>query len=106
MGSLSEDAVYPIIPGAHESENSILAQAPGPPLSLHVVRTDAGVEPEGLATCPMCHKVDVALTNVSLAAGEYWRCGRCGSKWDQARLATVAAYAAWDLVHQRHHTQR
>ena len=58
------------------------------------------VEPQGFATCPSCHTVDTTLTNASLAAGGYWRCGRCGSKWDQTRLATVAAYAAWDLAHQ------
>lgn len=96
--------MHPIIPGAYEQETSILAQAPGPMRPLHVAPTDSVVAPEGAAICPMCHRVDVALTNASLAAGGYWRCGRCGSQWDQARLATVAAYAAWDVAHQRHHT--
>ena len=58
------------------------------------------VEPEGFAICPRCHVVDTAITNASLAAGGYWQCGRCGSKWDHRRLATVAAYAAWDLARQ------
>jgi hypothetical protein len=75
-------------------------QTPGPVFSLDVAPTDAVVEPEGFATCPTCHVVDAVLTNASLAAGGYWRCERCGSKWDQTRLATVAAYAAWDLARQ------
>lgn len=52
--------------------------------------------PEGFATCPTCHMVDATLTNSSLAAGANWRCGRCGQMWDQKRIATVAAYNAWD----------
>jgi hypothetical protein len=30
-----------------------------------------------------------------------WRCVRCGQRWDAARLAAVAAYAAWTVVHDR-----
>ena len=83
----------------------MVAHALSPVLPLDVARTDAVVEAEGFATCPTCHLADAALTNASLAAGGYWRCGRCGSKWDQARLATVAAYAAWDLARQRRPTR-
>ena len=64
------------------------------------------VESESFATCPRCHLVDATMTNASLAAGGYWRCVRCGSNWDQARLATVAAYAAWDAARQRRESQR
>jgi hypothetical protein len=84
----------------------MVVQAPTAVLPLDVALTDTIVEPDGLATCPRCHKVDAALTNTSLAAGEYWRCGRCGSMWDQARLASVAAYAAWDLARQVRSAQR
>lgn len=35
------------------------------------------------------------MTNLSLSAGADWECVRCGSRWDAARLATVAAYAVW-----------
>lgn len=73
-----------------------------PVLPLDLARPDTAGEAEGFATCPRCHTVDTALTNVSLKAGGYWRCGRCGSKWDQTRLATVAAYATWDSARQRH----
>jgi hypothetical protein len=66
----------------------------------------APVEPEGLATCPLCHTADATLTNASLAAGADWRCGRCGQMWDQKRLATVAAYAAWDLARQQRLTKQ
>ena len=76
--------MYPIVPGAYEQQDFIVAQ--------------------GFATCPTCHMVDTALTNASLAAGGYWRCGRCGSTWDQIRLATVAAYTAWDLARQLRQT--
>ena len=65
-----------------------------------------GVEPEGFATCPTCHMVDAALTNASLAAGANWRCGRCGQMWDQKRIATVTAFAAWDAARQRRQTRR
>ena len=61
---------------------------------------------KGFATCPTCHMVDTALTNVSLAAGGNWRCARCGQLWDHKRIATVAAYAAWDLARQRRQAQR
>ena len=68
--------------------------------------TEAVVEPKGFATCPSCHTVDTALTNASLAAGANWRCGRCGQMWDQKRIATVTAYAAWDAARQRRQNQR
>ena len=80
------------------------AQAPSSVLPLDVALTATVVEPEGFATCPTCHMVDTALTNALLAAGDYWRCGRCGSMWDQTRLAIAAAYAAWDSARQRRQT--
>lgn len=43
--------------------------------------------------CPMCHAV--APSPGAIEAGDGWRCGRCGQRWDAARLATVASYAAW-----------
>jgi ribosomal protein L37AE/L43A len=46
------------------------------------------------ATCPLCHTTNTALTNDALAAGAWWRCGRCGQRWNAGRLATVAAAAA------------
>ena len=74
--------------------------------AVYPITSAAPVEPEGFATCPMCHTVDATLTNASLAAGEHWRCGRCGQMWDQKRLATVAAYAAWDLARQQRLTRQ
>ena len=71
-----------------------------------VALVDTVIESEGFATCPTCHMVDTGMTNASLAAGGYWQCGRCGSHWDQTRLATAAAYVAWDLARQRRHAQR
>ena len=64
------------------------------------------VAPEGHATCPTCHMADATLTNASLAAGADWRCGRCGQMWDQKRIATVTAYAAWDLARQQRLAKR
>ena len=60
---------------------------------------------EGFAACPGCHMLDTALTNASLAAGGDWRCQRCGQRWDQGRIATVAAYAAWDSERQQRAVQ-
>jgi len=45
--------------------------------------------------------VDATLTNASLAAGADWRCSRCGQMWDKTRIATVAAYAAWDSARRQ-----
>jgi hypothetical protein len=42
----------------------------------------------------MCH-APASLTQSALAAGGDWQCIRCGQHWDAARLAAVAAYAAW-----------
>ena len=92
--------MYSTVPGAHDTHESAVAIAPKAVLSIDDASLGAVVEPEGLATCPRCHRVDKALTNASVAAGEYWRCARCGSSWDQARLATVAAYTAWDSARQ------
>ena len=52
-------------------------------------------QPDGLAvvTCPMCH-TPTSLTQTDIAAGEGWRCVRCGQHWSATRLSTVAAYAA------------
>jgi hypothetical protein len=91
--------VYPVIPdAADEQSNAVLAQ--GPTARPRGAVTDTADEPEASATCPRCHLVDATLTNRSVAAGGYWRCARCGSNWDQGRLATVAGDAAWDSARQ------
>lgn len=77
----------------------MMAHAVGP--ALAVALPDVVVEPEGLATCPTCHMVDAIVTNASLAAGGDWRCSRCGQMWDKTRIATVAAYAAWDAARKQ-----
>ena len=48
----------------------------------------------------MCHTPTVVTQNAIEAGGD-WRCVRCGQHWDAARLATVAAYAAWSVDHDR-----
>ena len=98
--------MYPVIPGAHEQDTSLPAQASSAVLPADVTLMDTVDDPQAFTTCPRCHRVDATLTNASLAAGGYWRCARCGSNWDQARLATVAGYAAWDVVHPRRAPQR
>ena len=52
------------------------------------------------ATCPKCH-TSATLSQGALEAGGAWRCVRCGQHWDAARLAAVAAYAAWSVDHDR-----
>ena len=52
------------------------------------------------ATCPMCH-TSATLAQGAIETGGAWRCVRCGQHWDAARLAAVAAYAAWTLDHDR-----
>ena len=42
----------------------------------------------------MCH-TPASVTQNAIEAGDDWRCVRCGQHWDAARLAAVAAYAAW-----------
>ena len=61
------------------------------------VTTPSTLAPElvGLAMCPSCHTQDLSMTNLAVSAGADWQCSRCGSRWDAARLATVAAYAVW-----------
>ena len=56
-------------------------------------------EVTAVATCPVCHTTEPAVTVVSLAAGATWRCVRCTQQWDAGRLATVAAYMEWLRVH-------
>ena len=53
-----------------------------------------------LATCPMCH-TSATLSLSALEDGGEWQCVRCGQHWDAARLATVAAYAAWSVDYDR-----
>jgi transcription elongation factor Elf1 len=57
------------------------------------------VEPvvSGFAACPLCHTTSQSMTTDALAAGADWQCVRCGQRWSAARMATVAAYAAWVL---------
>jgi hypothetical protein len=35
---------------------------------------------------------DPTMTPEALLEGAAWSCGRCGQKWDAARLETAAAY--------------
>jgi hypothetical protein len=49
------------------------------------------------ASCPMCHSIAPAPDNDT----RDWRCRRCGQRWDAARLAAVAVYAAWAADHDR-----
>jgi transposase-like protein len=46
-------------------------------------------------TCPLCHTLDQTMTSETLDAGAWWRCARCGHTWNDARLATAAAYAQY-----------
>ena len=62
---------------------------------------DVDAAPPRTVSCPMCHMVHPSLTPASVAAGEDWRCSRCGQRWDAERLATVAAYADWMREHER-----
>ena len=48
----------------------------------------------------MCH-TSAGPSQSALEAGGDWRCVRCGQRWDAARLATVAAYAAWIVDRDR-----
>jgi hypothetical protein len=48
----------------------------------------------------MCH-TSATPSQSALEAGGDWRCARCGQHWDAARLAAVAAYAAWSRDHDR-----
>jgi hypothetical protein len=50
-------------------------------------------------TCLLCHAVDESVTFEKLAAGEYWRCSRCGQMWDAVRLETAGAYSYSQLTH-------
>ena len=51
-------------------------------------------------TCPMCH-TPTSMTQNAIEAGGYWRCVRCGQRWDAARLAAVAACAGWTVDHDQ-----
>ena len=64
------------------------------------VSTDDRYDSLRLATCPMCHTT-ATVSQRALEAGGGWRCVRCGQHWDAARLAAVAAYAAWTVEHDR-----
>ena len=72
--------------------------------SLRSQTTAALLDVEGdvlaYATCPMCHTPS-SVTQGAIDAGGDWRCVRCGQHWDGKRLATVAAYAAWTVAHDR-----
>ena len=50
--------------------------------------------------CPMCH-TSATLSQSALETGSGWRCVRCRQHWDAARLAVVAAYAAWSVEYDR-----
>ncbi|HEU4891240.1 MAG TPA: hypothetical protein VFT47_06795 [Vicinamibacterales bacterium] len=48
----------------------------------------------------MC-ETPTSVTQDTIEAGGAWRCVRCGQHWDAARLAAVAAYAAWSVDRDR-----
>jgi hypothetical protein len=48
----------------------------------------------------MCH-TSANVAQSAIEAGSDWRCVRCGQHWDAARLAAVAAYAAWVVDRDR-----
>lgn len=52
------------------------------------------------AMCPMCHTA-ATLSQAAVDAGADWQCTRCAQHWDAPRLAAVAAYAAWEVEHDR-----
>lgn len=54
---------------------------------------------EAFATCPGCHTAHPSLTMGAVGAGATWQCARCYQRWDAVRLASVAAYRAWDSKH-------
>ena len=76
-----------------------MAHTSSPP---HTAASLLDTEPDVLrsATCPMCH-ASTAMTQKGIEAGGEWRCARCGQHWDAARLAAVAAYAAWIVDRDR-----
>ncbi len=58
--------------------------------------TAAVVTRTGNATaCALCHADGPNLDASQLRAGAWWRCKGCGQLWDHARMAAVAAYAAF-----------
>jgi len=64
------------------------------PSHASVALLDDGPHLAESVTCPMCH-TGASVTQRALDAGAAWQCVRCGQQWNAARLATVAAYAAW-----------
>lgn len=65
---------------------------------LHPAESLPANQPDVLryAVCPMCH-ASTAMPQNEIETGGDWRCVRCGQHWDPARLAAVAAYAAWTV---------
>jgi transposase-like protein len=45
--------------------------------------------------CPLCHTVDVTVTQDTLRGGASWTCTLCGQRWSATRLEAVAAYARY-----------
>jgi hypothetical protein len=69
--------------------------------SVTQVTTMLDVEPDGVASaiCPLCQTTRPSLTHEALAAGDSWRCARCGQRWHALRLLAVSRYAAWAARH-------
>lgn len=67
------------------------------PIALAAAETPRVTDETPFAVCPLCQTVDAVVTEQVLALGNLWQCGRCGQSWTASRLATVNAYAAWDL---------
>lgn len=51
--------------------------------------------------CPSCHTPHALLAVAEPAVSDDWLCVRCGQRWNNSRLETVAAYAAWVAEHDR-----
>lgn len=77
--------------------------APRPSMNMP---SDPPPELDGRETCPSCHTEHPRMTKLVGTAGADWQCARCGSRWDAARLAAVAAYAVWLSEHDERGAQR
>ena len=52
------------------------------------------------ATCPSCHTPRAGVVDDGQIPGGDWQCGRCGQRWDAARLASVTAYKTWVVEYE------
>jgi hypothetical protein len=64
-------------------------------MTLDPLPLTSAIVPAAPVTCPSCHTARQAATDANEAIGNYWSCQRCGEKWTESRLATVAEYEVW-----------